>query len=197
MSSRQVKHQLVRLLFGPLHARKNPESHRQLDPSHYSYDDLRKAYLERMQIIHPDKVVPSCATGEESYQSFRQRKVAAKLQFVELQDAWKNYEEVNRHLQKVGNPETANFTLFGVGCSFADSPEERALRDEITEQACRGWFSSGVLTMESQNDVSSSRKPLSLFDEDLFVKASDDSNEKKQDKGLPLRSLVIPGHYKK
>jgi hypothetical protein len=35
--------------------------------------------------------------------------------------------------------------MFGVGCSFSDNETERALREEITNQACRGWFSAGQL----------------------------------------------------
>ena len=35
--------------------------------------------------------------------------------------------------------------MFGVGCSFDDSPEERDLRNDIMDQACRGWFSSGAI----------------------------------------------------
>jgi len=35
--------------------------------------------------------------------------------------------------------------VFGVGCSFADTPEERIRRNEIMDQACRGWFTDGYL----------------------------------------------------
>jgi len=35
--------------------------------------------------------------------------------------------------------------MFGVGCSFDDSPTERDLRNDIMDQACRGWFSSGSI----------------------------------------------------
>mmetsp|Transcript_40435 Transcript_40435/g.87326 ORF Transcript_40435/g.87326 Transcript_40435/m.87326 type:complete len:338 (-) Transcript_40435:445-1458(-) len=47
--------------------------------------------------------------------------------------------------------EENDFTMFGVGCSFDDSPEERDLRHEIMEQASRGWFSSGSLVYSSSS----------------------------------------------
>ena len=43
-----------------------------------------------------------------------------------------------------------NFTMFGVGCSFSDSPTEQMHRTEIMDQASRGWFSSGQL---SENNI--------------------------------------------
>jgi hypothetical protein len=46
-----------------------------------------------------------------------------------------------------------NFTMFGVGCSFADSPEESARRAEIMDQACRGWFPSGSIPARGVGDV--------------------------------------------
>lgn len=52
-----------------------------------------------------------------------------------------------------------------MGCSFADSPSEREHRNEIMEQACRGWFSSGDLAtgmLESNASHSTSLNDVNL-----------------------------------
>ena len=89
------------------------------------------------------------------------------LEFIELKNAWEEYHTSVRiirgnkirsspsdnynYKQQQGDvfweedEEEDNFTMFGVGCSFADSPTERDLRNDIMDQACRGWFSSGSI----------------------------------------------------
>lgn len=169
VSSRRAKQELVRLLFGKKYRRGGPEAHRKLDPSIYSYSDLKQAYLQRLQVLHPDKL--KHVDNQEVANSRNEK-------FVELQSAWDNYDEVARMLQKVGDAETSNFTMFGVGCSFADSPEERALREEITDQACRGWFSAGSIAESSvaktnvANDAN--LQATSLCDDDMFVEVDAD-----------------------
>jgi hypothetical protein len=168
-NSSRAKRELVRLLFSSQYARRGgPEAHRKLDPHGYSFSDLKKAYLERLQAIHPDKHKAGVDDKKDSDE--------LHSRFVELQTAWNNYEQVAKTMHKVGQGKDANFTMFGVGCSFSDSPEERALRHEITEQACRGWFSAGQIaetsTFEQQEQTQSqlSTPPISLVDhDDLFV----------------------------
>merc|ERR1719223_1677148 len=130
----------------------------------------------------------------------------AHLQFIELKSAWEEYNStVKRHTGGRSNPNKQHsdddiweggddFTMFGVGCSFSDSPEERDLRNEIMDQACRGWFSSGALPpagnrLDARQELAlhcdASRgiqnaidKPsLKLTDDDMFV--SDDQSAKK------------------
>ena len=61
-----------------------------------------------------------------------------------LQDAWMDYETLAKVMKKVDNKGAdASFTLFGVGCSFSDNDQERERRNEIMDQAGRGWFSAG------------------------------------------------------
>ena len=166
-SSGQVKQKLVRLLFGPKYSRKGPQAHRKLDASIYSFVDLKKAYLNRVKEIHPDKTRKNVTIAEAE---------KMKRSFQELQEVWKQYEELARAMKTVGNGNEAeaNFTMFGVGCSFADTEEEKELRTEIMDQACRGWFSSGLLpesTTSSHGNASIPFKirPVSLLDDALFT----------------------------
>ncbi len=190
--SGQAKQKIVRLLFGPKYARKGPEAHRKLDASIYSFVDLKKAYLSRVQEIHPDKMRKTGTEWEKMKHSFQ-----------ELQDAWKNYEELARAMKTVGNADDseANFTMFGVGCSFADSDAEKELRSEIMDQAGRGWFSSGLLaesTAASRNGSSNYMKirQVSLLDENLFTdvtKNTDKGPVQNDTSEKPKRKTLIPG----
>ena len=187
ISSRRAKQELVKLLFGPKYAGKGPEAHRKLDHTIYSYSELRTAYLERLQAIHPDKLKHHHTTDGKNQ--------ATHSQFVELQDVWDKYEEVAKRMQKVGKPEEASFTMFGVGCSFADSPEERAMRDAITDQACRGWFSAGSLAEQAtEGDPTSNTefKAVPLCDDDLFVEHNDGAptSNGHESQSQPTRSLI-------
>jgi hypothetical protein len=191
--SRRVKQEVVRLLFGPSLAGKGPDAHRKLDHSIYTYDQLRKAYLERVHALHPDK-----NAHRRNVQSTT-NKNDSKEQFVEIQEAWAKYEEVARMMKTVENgaPE-ANFTLFGVGCSFSDSDAERAWRAEITDQASRGWFTSGLLADSVTSHAAIASKvprhnrntagtTISLCDDDLFVQAADTKQRNHSEKGSPRR----------
>lgn len=181
--SRRVKQEVVRLLFGPSYAGKGPDAHRKLDHSIYTYDQLRKAYLERVQALHPDKVAHKRSMELSSFEE-------KKMKFVELQEAWTKYEEVAKMMKTVDNgaPE-ANFTLFGVGCSFADNDAERDWRADITEQASRGWFTSGLLSDSSHSagpgktTIPSRRTtaPTPLCDDDWFVHSADTTHRKPSD----------------
>lgn len=179
VSSRQAKQQLVKLLFGNELSRKGPEAHIKLDYSIYTYKDLRKTYLEKLQIFHPDKQ--------------KHKQTSSKHEaFVELRDAWDEYEKVAKMLEAAGTAD-ANFTMFGVGCSFSDNPEEMALRAEITDQACRGWFSAGSLPIKSETEaidsVVQSHSTISLCDDDMFVPVDKtESNRKREDKDANHRS---------
>ena len=191
-SSQKLKTEVVRLLFGHKYSREGPEAHRRLDASIYSYSELKKAYLGRIQEIHPDKIQKEKAGKEDFKQSFQ-----------ELQDAWKLYEDLAKSMKTVGNgQEDANFTRFGVGCSFSDTDEERAMRNEITDQACRGWFSSGLLSESKGTNSGSSRhhsmksSPVSLVDDDLFTdvsKGAGDTLDRSNESAKPKRKHLIPG----
>mmetsp|Transcript_54500 Transcript_54500/g.157600 ORF Transcript_54500/g.157600 Transcript_54500/m.157600 type:complete len:207 (-) Transcript_54500:36-656(-) len=194
VSSRQLKQQVVKLIFGPQYAKKGPEAHRLLDASIYSYADLKKAYLSRIQEIHPDKIKKGSLEAESMTRSFQ-----------ELQEAWSKYEELAKLMKSPGNGnEEANFTMFGVGCSFSDSEEERALREEFTEQACRGWLSSGMLAERSvTTSTVAATKSTSLVDDGLFTNIAENSGEDEADsltkgdakttKGVKKRRTLIPG----
>ena len=206
-NSRRAKQEIVRLLFGSKYKRKGPEAHRKLDPFQYSYNDLRTAYLEKLHAIHPDKSAHIIiSTSDKHSRTTRSEKDDLHQQFVELQEAWDQYETVIRMLKNVkgGEKEEANFTLFGVGCSFSDSPEEQRKRAEITDQACRGWFPGGqiaeVSTMTTKDESELRSSTISLVDDDWFI-----STEEKEEhdgrkvpqkaQAAPRRSLVQP-HFR-
>ena len=149
-TSRRVKQDLVRVLFGSGRSESTCATSlrrdvacraQQLDHSIYSYTDLRTAYLEKLQTLHPDK---QYSEKHHNWQSYSDRHNL----FVELQEAWDRYDKIAKIAKNVdseGVDKDRNFTMFGVGCSFSDNEWERELRSEITDQACRGWFSSGAL----------------------------------------------------
>ncbi|KAL3767844.1 hypothetical protein ACHAWU_007322 [Discostella pseudostelligera] len=201
--SRKARENLIRLLFkaqDPLTVTGKPASitqaHRlrsqereaasaSITGRRHSYSQLRVAYLEKVHAMHPDKVGAIHNDGLPSKDMH--------LQFIELKNAWEEYHASvriaqrrcddnssrNKYKTSEGNDweEEENFTMFGVGCSFADSQEERDLRFEITEQACRGWFPSGSITDpqsdNQKNNSSLSQKSsvhqLRLSDNDMFV----------------------------
>ena len=166
-SSHRAKQELVRVLFGPKYCRQGREAHRMLDHSIYTHSHLKSAYLERLQELHPDK---RRNNNNEMLSQNNQDDDAARDEFISLQEAWDRYEEVAKALTKVSNgSREANFTLFGVGCSFSDSAEERERRSEITDQACRGWLPAGELGAGDDSDKERKTKQSSLLDDDMFV----------------------------
>ncbi|KAL9186219.1 hypothetical protein ACHAXT_005457 [Thalassiosira profunda] len=168
----------------------------------HSYATLRAAYLQRVHDMHPDKVMhrdQQQSSSEEGAAHQHNNNLAkdAHLQFIELKHAWEEYHASVRLVHDTGsttaNPQSSgqddgyweedeeSFTLFGVGCSFADNPEERALRDEIMDQACKGWFSSGSLSHEEgagERDAKTAqqlrkvgdRPKTKLSDDGMFVR---------------------------
>lgn len=159
--SLRAKQDLVRVLFGAELSKKGPQAHRLLDHSIYSYADLRSYYLEQIQKLHPDKQksqqsplkVPHGDAGDDSERMDLTKTDVSR--FVELQKTWKRYASVTKISKLLENGESreleANFTMFGVGCSFSDNEEERELRTKIMDQASRGWFSAGGLG-DTEND---------------------------------------------
>ncbi len=153
----------------------------------HSYPQLRAAYLEKVHAMHPDKVAALHQNGPPSKD--------LHLDFIELKNAWEEYHasvriaqrrcndssiKINNNLQDEKWKEDESFTMFGVGCSFADSPEERDLRHEITEQACRGWLPSGSISypeyvfQQSKSNLSQKQNivqhlRVGLSDNDMFV----------------------------
>lgn len=170
--SRRVKQQLVRILFGNKCTR---IGHEKLDNSIYSYNDLKRAYLVRLHEIHPDK--SKCKKNMDPKIAENSKKL-----FHELNEIWNKYEALKKFNK--GNEE-ANFTMFGVGCSFSDNEKERLLRNQIMDQACRGWFSSGSLAATCSTSPSNNKgtmktskiKPVSLVDESMFELATDEFSE--------------------
>jgi hypothetical protein len=165
---------------------------------HYTYSDLRSAYLKRIQQLHPDKHYNQCNSSIESVstllpttatQTYNMNRVgtndeAKKCQnqqlFVQVQEAWKVYEsfakvshQCMKQQQTTSNPnngtmsnvntetsrcnfnDDANFTLFGVGCSFSDNEQERQYRNFIMDQASRGYFTVGDIASGNTSSASS------------------------------------------
>ena len=192
-SSRRAKQRLVQFLFGPKYSGKGREAHKKLDHASYSFDELRAAFLERVHEIHPDKRRGDTTEADTS----------GHHEFVELQSAWAEYEKLAKMMTKVGSGSSdANFTLFGVGCSFSDNDAERAKRNQIMDEAARGWFTSGIITetatSSSESGVSSNgpMRETAIVDDDLFVSTSDDQNSKEQKESR--KALVdIPKYLQK
>jgi len=224
----------VRLLFQDEDREQNCNGNKSWNVSDYSYTDLRRAYLKRLQVIHPDKANVNFIDVDPDQVSNKQRcRKQARLirskeeltkDFQELRSAWDRYEELSKDMTKVirGDGKRANFTEFGVGCSFSDNEKEKALRKEITDQACRGWFSSGLmssgLSTESDDNVKSRQsdstnkntvgapdlklKQESLLDDSMFVQAgfhkdhdeaSVSSRGTKMDSTRSHQRTLIPG----
>ena len=176
-SSRRTKQRLVQFLFGPKYSGKGREAHKKLDHASYSFDELRAAFLERAHEIHPDK-----RRGDTT-----ETDTSGHHEFVELQSAWAEYEKLAKMMTKVGSGSSdANFTLFGVGCSFSDNESERDKRSQIMDEAARGWFTSGIITetaTSSNENGGTSNGPMreaSIVDDDLFVSISNDQKSKEQ-----------------
>lgn len=214
--SLRAKQELVHLLFGSKLHRKGPQAHRLLDHSIYSYEDLRSAYLKRIHELHPDKT----RAQRLSNQNDRERQQNSKddnnngnddtSRFVELQNAWNRYEDIARMIKKVGKGANgdrrhlkvdADFTLFGVGCSFSDNEQEKELRSKIMDEASRGWFSAGKLserTVDHRAKASHSTQAptVSLASDDMFDEMrNDEGSDKAQTKsksGSSLISHLIP-----
>jgi hypothetical protein len=161
----------------------------------YSYDDLKKAYLQKLHVLHPDKkrIISSSETMTPT----------DRKEFQELQDVWSQYDEMAKSMKKVagGDGAAANFTMFGVGCSFSDNDAERALRKDITDQACRGWFSSGLLAENHHDQGRSSEEgatttfkltTTSLVDDSLFVESTDENDKKDDNASLRRKNLPRP-----
>ena len=189
-SSRLAKQKLVQFLFGSKYSGKGREAHKRLDHASYSFEELRAAFLKRVHEIHPDKRRSTTETKGHS-------------EFVELQSAWAEYEKLAKMMTKVGGGSSdADFTLFGVGCSFSDSPEEQQKRSEIMDEACRGWFTAGAISetaasSASDNGPSDGRwKATPIVDDNLFVPISDLSkpNDKEDNDGpsaKPRRKTLV------
>ncbi|KAL7492797.1 hypothetical protein ACHAWT_001954 [Skeletonema menzelii] len=158
-ASKRAKATLIELLFP-----------RQQAKQRYSHLQLRMAYLQKVHTIHPDKQRSSSSIRDE----------AAHENFVQLQNAWEAYNKSSRmfrqsgHAKRYDDEEDNNdFIMFGVGCSFSDSPEERKLRDEIMDQACRGWLPSGALSHSDGEIEAKSPQPqqssTKLSDDEMFM----------------------------
>ena len=228
IGSRRARENLVRLLFqkskkDQIDAHAGAIDHRR----RHSYSQLRAAYIELVHTIHPDKF---------AFYNDDEGKEECQRKFVELQSAWEEYHASVREVRRdrprnidrrsrmsgdnndeknddafdddsLNNVEDENFTMFGVGCSFADTPDERDRRDKIMEQASRGWFPSASLSfrditgdgerdysnnefkVESRRDEDDDKMHscldtyaprVPLIDNNMFVSEEEQSNIKKE-----------------
>ncbi len=128
-NSRRVKQRLVKILFGSKYSMGGRDSHRQLDSASYSYTDLRKAYIQKIQTLHPDRFnvnalnSKSHAVSENDDENSQEpprtefnstwgeninwrstaeaigRKKVGHEAFVELQDAWAAYDNMAKKMK--------------------------------------------------------------------------------------------------
>ncbi|GFH52875.1 hypothetical protein CTEN210_09351 [Chaetoceros tenuissimus] len=217
-SSQLVKKRLVKILFHKDNSRKGREAHKKLDYASYSYDDLRKAYIQKVQLLHPDtaKQTISSATEQKAYDNLNWRDVQDTIDqsktsndhddFIELQEAWNAYEKNAKSMKKgMRDKAPSNFTMFGVGCSFSDSAEEQKLRADIMDQACRGWFTSGQIGEESLDEsLPTKGKEAHSFSnvdnsfKDLFQDST--KNVEKNEVKIKTKTLIdhlIPRHKRR
>jgi DnaJ-class molecular chaperone len=188
ISSKRARESLIRILF----AKSNGIS------ATYSYTELKEAYLHRIHKLHPDKHRHRRGQNEEleTQSSVDSNCTNAKL-FIELKNAWEEYDRLMK-LNKLRTDtqnntnsnleQEASFTRFGVGCSFSDSPSERDIRNEIMEQACRGWFSGGELTT-GENEAAKmngnvKQSDLEMLDVDMFVEMKEEVSQRDTRKSL-------------
>lgn len=217
-SSQLVKKRLVKILFHKDNSRKGREAHKKLDYASYSYDDLRKAYIQKVQLLHPDtaKQTISSDTEQKADINLNWRDVQDTIDqsktsndhddFIELQEAWNAYEKNAKSMKKgMRDKAPSNFTMFGVGCSFSDSAEEQKLRADIMDQACRGWFTSGQIGEESLDESSPTKcKEAHSFSnvdnsfQDLFQDST--KNVEKNEVKIKTKTLIdhlIPRHKRR
>lgn len=175
-NSRRIKQRLANVLFSEQFSKQGKDSHRKLDFASYSYDDLRQAYIQKVQMLHPDKLqatknnttdlqhpydatkwkdaqeISSWRVVEETMRKQKSRDLQDR--FVDLKEAWDEYEKIAKLMKNKSDRDTQdNFTMFGVGCSFSDNPDEQRRRSEIMDQAGKGWFSAGQIG-EAANEKS-------------------------------------------
>ncbi len=165
-NSKKVKQRLVQILFGKKYTKQGREAHRHLDYATYTYEELRKAYFEQVQLLHPDKNASKMLSENETLKISRLDSPMEPIEgnwkdvedtlkrhnarnkheeFIDLQEAWEDYHGLSKAIKKGCKTVEGDFTMFGVGCSFSDSPAEQRRRSEIMDQAGRGWFSAGQL----------------------------------------------------
>jgi curved DNA-binding protein CbpA len=173
-ASLRAQQDLVRILFGV-----------RAEEAQYSFADLRGAYLQRIQQLHPDK------NHSESRPS--------RQEFHQVQLAWKKYESFAKRSWRADSSRDANFILFGVGCSFADNEHERQLRIQIMDQAARGWFPGGEIAGAGVPPLSAaaqSATATSLLSDDGWS----DTTTPTVKEATPTASLVahlIPPHRRR
>ena len=106
-TSRQAKQEIVRLLFGTKYSKTGPEKHKLLDYSIYSYTDLKKAYLEKLQEIHPDKFKQQQQQQHINNNSTTTTTTTTHY-FHELQTAWKKYDDIAKAMKSFKNNSNSN-----------------------------------------------------------------------------------------
>jgi len=121
------------------------------ETSSLPYTKLKELYLDKLHRIHPDK--HPTKQGHDA--------------FVELQSAWEAYGCLSKSGRRIkGNCKEGSFTMFGVGCSFSDSPLEQDLRRDFTDQACQGFIPN--IAIPQHTSSKSTTSPISLCDDGMF-----------------------------
>ena len=179
-ASKRAKETLIQLLFPQQQAKRGKDAR-------YTHLQLRMAYLQKVHIMHPDKQRSS------SLESIPNKSTHEK--FVQLKNAWEAYDVSARMFQKqarrnLDNDDDNNddFTMFGVGCSFSDSSEEKELRNEIMEQACKGWLPYAALSHSDTEVKSPQQSCTKLSDDNMFMQ--EQSPEASNSTNVTKKSLV-------
>ena len=168
-ASKRAKAALITLLFPRQQSKR------------YSHTQLRTAYLQKVHIMHPDKQRSTSSTCDKT----------AHQKFIQLQNAWEAYNASARMFNKTKGDNSqdneSNFTMFGVGCSFSDSPQERTLREEFMDQACTGFLPDAILQSEdgdvpSQREQSPHQLCTNLSDDEMFTEQSNSESDYNFDK---------------
>ena len=103
-NSQRVKQRLVKILFGKEYSKQGREAHHRLDFSSYSYIDLRKAYIQKVQFLHPDKMHLHATTIETVTVADDNSLNTTSLNINSTIDnaSWQDVEEsIKRHQHKI------------------------------------------------------------------------------------------------
>ncbi len=131
--------------------------------------------------------------------------------FIELQEAWANYDKVSKQIRR-GRAATESqmrgvqedFTAFGVGCSFSDSAEESKRRADIMDQAGKGFILAGQLGEGGTdgninvniptNTKQATGMDVPLVEDDLFSNTNVAANTDLTNKKPPSRRKSLVDH---
>ena len=87
-----------------------------------THDQIKAAYNQQIKRLHPDSVA-----------HLPNHLKPPTARFIQLQQAWETFAKTKSCTRSEGD-----FTQFGVGCSFADTNEEKNARIRFMDQAALG-----------------------------------------------------------